>query len=236
MFGFNPAWFIALGVTLVLAGYSFMPPDIRAKIGLTCVGSGFIMILIGIAAILTMSAQPDRRREESGQFVAVPSSGPPAATRKHHGPAASVTLYRETLVKFKHGLNTRAPLITCRDPNGMPMYPGSALMPLDENTVMLNMVTPQTGSCSAVSPQPWYDSRIMKTVAAYAAFAWRVAILALLAIIAFEIRTANRELRTIAQQMPEDSQVNVLEEKLDTLHNDAESLWTLVNEKWRIAL
>jgi hypothetical protein len=55
----------------------------------------------------------------------------------------------------------------------------------------------------------------MKTVAAYAALAWRVAVLALLVIIALELRTVNLGLRTVAQEMPENSQVVVLEEKLD---------------------
>jgi hypothetical protein len=148
MFGFNPAWFIGLGFTLVLAGYSFMPPDIRTKIGLTCVGLGFTMFLIGVATMITMSARPDGGRGDPGRLVAVPSSIPQSVIPKHRGPLASVTFYRETLVKFKHGLYTRAPKISCLDPEGKAMYAGS-ITPLDENTVMLNMVTPLTGSCSA---------------------------------------------------------------------------------------
>jgi hypothetical protein len=61
---------------------------------------------------------------------------------------AHVSFYRQTLVTFVHGLNSRAPRITCLDSEGKPMYPG-AITPLDENTTVINLVTPLTGSCSA---------------------------------------------------------------------------------------
>lgn len=65
-------------------------------------------------------------------------------------PRASVSFHNKVTIKFTHGLNTRSPEIMCLNPEGKRMYAG-AITAIDENTVILNMVTPSTGSCTAES-------------------------------------------------------------------------------------
>jgi len=127
---------IALAAVLAVVVYILGAPGAGRRFPLK-----WRLTLIGIA-VLTIAAavwqEIDLRQE-----------------KRQHGEtqaAVSVSFYNERFVRFNHGLKTRAPRITCLDPQGKAMYPGS-ITPLDENTVMLNMVTPLTGSCSAEAPK-----------------------------------------------------------------------------------